>query len=181
MRKILFAMVLMLAASGLFAQSNKVEISFNYSYQKGFASNQFALWIEDAEGGYIKTLFATRYTAAGGWKKRENSLPLWVKRSSLAEMNKAQIDALSGATPKTGGTLTFTWDGKDSTGKQLTEGKYTILLEATLRNENRVLYTAPVKLGEGNQTEAVAIQEQYFGTGKAERDMISKVALRYLE
>ena len=174
MRKIIFAMMLMLAASALFAQSNKAEISFNFTYQKGFASNQFALWIEDAQGGYIKTLYATKYTAAGGWKKRENSLPLWVKQSSLAKMNKAQIDALSGATPKSGGILTFTWNGTDAAGKELGDGEYIVFLEATLRNENRVLYTMPVKLG-GNAENAVDVQEQYFGKGTAERGMISQV------
>ena len=182
MKKLLLAMVLMFAVSAMFAQSNKVEISFNYAYQKGFASNQFALWIEDAEGGYIKTLFATKWTAAGGWKRRENSLPLWVKRSSLAEMNKTQIDALSGATPKTGGILNFTWDGTNNAGKQLPDGEYKIFIEGTLRNEYSVLYTLPVKLSEKHAAETlVDVQGKYSGTGKGEQNMISKVTVRYLE
>ena len=157
------------------AGAYKVEVSFAYTKQNGMASNQFAVWIEDAQGRFIKTLYATRFTAAGGWERRPLSIPQWVKRSNLAGMNKTQIDAITGPTPKSG-NLRYTWDGTDSTGRTVSAGEYRVFVEATLRNENQVIYTATVKLGEKGQTAARA---QYAGSGTAERGMIGPVTVTY--
>lgn len=44
-----------------------LEISFIYERQNVLGSNQIAVWIEDMEGNYIKTVRVTSYTAADGW------------------------------------------------------------------------------------------------------------------
>jgi hypothetical protein len=151
------------------------EVSFTYNKQGGFASNQFAVWIEDSRGGHVKTLYATKFTATGGWKKRESSIPLWVKQSGLGGMNKSQIDALTGPTPR-GGTLRYVWDGTNQAGLAAAAGGYRVFVEATLRNENRVLYTADITLsGSG----AVTPQPRYFGNGTAERGMIDRVTVTF--
>jgi len=200
MKKLLFVFVFTFTISALFAQVNKVEVSFDFTRQTGFATNQFAVWVEDAQGKHIKTLYATKFTATGGWKRRELSLPLWVKQSNLADMDKTRIDAITGPTPKNG-TLCYNWDGKDSMGQTLANGEYRVFVEATLRNENRVLYTAVVKLGEksritvkikGDMRNEAAVnvkldeskgqpaaQVQYFGTSAAERGMIGPVTVIY--
>jgi hypothetical protein len=170
-----FALINMVVPARAFAQSNRVEVSFTYASQRGYSSNQFAVWIEDAQGRYVKTLYATRFTAAGGWKRRANSLPQWVKQSSLAEMGRAQVDALTGPTPKSG-SLRYVWDGTDSTGRAVSAGEYRVFVEATLRNENRVLYTAAVKPGEKGPVTAAA---RYFGSDTAERGMIGPVTVTY--
>jgi len=87
------------AAAGV---SPKVEISFAYQKQTGMGSNQFAIWIEDSSGRYIKTLYATRFTAKGGWQKRPQSLPGWVKASQPLNAPSSEIDAITGATPSAG-------------------------------------------------------------------------------
>jgi hypothetical protein len=153
----------------------KAEVGFVYNKQGGFASNQFAVWIEDARGGYVKTLYATKFTATGGWKKRELSVPLWVKQSGLSGMNKSQIDALTGPTPRAG-TLRYVWDGTNQAGLAAAAGVYRVFVEATLRNENRVLYTADITLGESG---AVTPQPRYFGNGAAERGMIGQVTVTF--
>jgi hypothetical protein len=181
MKKLFFIMLCLFAVSAIFAQVNKVEINFVYSIQKGFASNQFAVWIEDAQGKYIKTLYATKFTANGGWKRREHSLPLWVKQSSLAEMSKAQIDAITAPTPKAG-KLDFTWDYTDSAGRKVADGEYKIFIEATLRNENHVIYTASINSAANNQQTAgntIALEPQYFGSNTDDRGMISRVTVKY--
>jgi len=60
------------AGPALFAQENgdaparsrgrgwDVEVSFTFARQSGAASNQFAVWVEDAQGRYVRTLYATR-------------------------------------------------------------------------------------------------------------------------
>ena len=175
MKKWLFVVLFLCSVTVLFAQTGKAEISFTYTKINKIASNQFAVWVEDAQGRYVKTLYATRFTAAGGWKKREQSIPLWVKQSNLAGMNKTQVDAITGPTPKNG-TLRYSWDGTDSEGRTVPAGEYKIFVEASLYYENRVLYTAVVRLGEGGQSSA---QAQYFGTSTKERDMIGPVTVTY--
>jgi hypothetical protein len=160
------------------AQSSAaVELTFFFTRQNGSASNQYAVWIEDAQGNHVKTLYATRYTANGGWQRRASSIPIWVKQSGLSSMDKAQIDSLTGATPRTG-ALTYRWDGTDSRNRALPSGNYVIYLEGTLRWENQVLYYAPFRLGQGQAIPIVTVE--YTGTPGAEQGMISDVAVKTL-
>ena len=154
------------------------EMSFSFTRQSGTASNQFAVWIEDAQGRYVKTLYATRFTADGGWKRRETSIPLWVSQSGLAGMIKPEIDSLTGATPRTG-TLVYRWDGTDSRNTTLPHGDYVIFLEGTLRGANQVIYRAAIRPGQGPATPEVTVE--YIGSPPGnERSMISAVTVRTL-
>jgi hypothetical protein len=181
MKKIFFGIVFCLALSGIHAQnsvSSGIEISFTYNYQTGFSSNQFAVWIEDSEGKLVRTLFATRFTAAlGGWEKRPLSIPLWVKKSGVSTLSKKEIDAFTGATPRTS-TLRYRWDGLDKNGNRAETGEYQIFLEATLKSENRVLYSASFILGDSTMLETI-IKTKYFGKGTKERKMIENVRVFY--
>jgi hypothetical protein len=153
------------------------ELSFSFTRLSGSASNQFAVWVEDAQGKFIKTLYATKYTANGGWKRRETSIPVWVGKSGLSGLTPAQIDAVTGATPRTG-TLTYTWDGTDSRGAQVLAGNYFLFLEGTLRWENQVLYRAPIRLGSGAAAAEVSVE--YKGDAGSDRSMIGDVKARSL-
>lgn len=181
MKKSLLILLPLYVVAGLFvpakaqAQTTQVEIRFDYVKQKGIGSNQFAVWIEDARGQYVKTLYSTRFTATGGYKRRAQAIPTWVRQSNLAAMEKAQVDAITSPTPQSG-SLRYNWDGTDSEGRALGEGEYRVLVEGTLRLDNRVLYTATIKLGERGQT---AAQPQYFGSGTRERGMIGAVTVTY--
>jgi hypothetical protein len=158
-------------------QQPAADITFTFTRQSGAASNQFAVWIEDSGGRYIKTLYATRYTANGGWKQRATSIPVWVKQSGLSGMTNAQIDTLTGATPRTG-SLTYTWDGTDSRSAPVPNGEYVIVLEGTLRWGNQVYYRAPIRLGQGPAAAQVSVE--YVGDSGAERAMIGGVTARTL-
>lgn len=160
---------------GAFAQT--VEVSFAYTRQGGFGSNQFALWIEDVQGRCVKTLYATRFTASGGYARRPQSIPDWVRQSGLANMSKGQVDAFTGATPRTG-VLSYRWDGTNQAGEALSPGEYRVFLEASLRNENRVLYSATVQLGASSGP--VEIQPRYFGNDTKVRAMISNVRVSFI-
>jgi hypothetical protein len=153
------------------------EVSFSFTRLGGSASNQFAVWVEDSQGQYIKTLYATRYTAAGGWKRRETSIPVWVRKSGLSNLTNAQTNALTGATPRTG-ALTYTWDGTDSGGTAVPEGDYFLILEGTLRWENQVLYRAPIRFGRGAAVAEVSVE--YTGDAGVDRNMIADVKARTL-
>ena len=181
MKKVFFFLLLCLALSLAYAQNaasfSGLEISFNFTRQSGFSSNQYAVWIEDGRGGYVTTLFATNYTASGGWRRRPQSIPDWVRRSGLSSLNRREVDAFSGATPRTG-TLSYRWDGRDRNGNPLPPGEYRVFLEATLRGENRLLCSAPFTLGSSNPAEA-EVTTEYFGSGTSERGMIQGVRVFY--
>jgi hypothetical protein len=164
------------------ASQPAVRISFNFTRLGGSASNQYAVWIEDAQGQHVKTLYATRYTANGGYKRRETSIPLWVKQSGLATMTSAQVDAVSGATPRTA-ALEYVWDGTNAGGTAVPNGSYTIVLEGTLRWGNQVYYRAPIALGQGASAAQVATQyvaDPERPLADADRAMIGNVAVRVL-
>ncbi|GHT84037.1 hypothetical protein FACS1894137_06580 [Spirochaetia bacterium] len=165
-----------LADASAQSQPLAAELSFSYTRQNGSGSNQFAAWIEDARGNYVKTLYATRFTASGGWERRPQSILQWVKQSGLAKLSKPQIDAFTGPTPKPG-KLTYRWDGTNQTGAVAPAGEYRLFLEATLRNENRVVYSAEVPLSGGaiGRRRNAEITTEYFGSDTADRGMIDGV------
>jgi hypothetical protein len=156
--------------------SPKVEISFVYQRQTGMGSNQFAIWIEDSSGKYIKTLYATRFTAKGGWQIRTQALPGWVKASQPLNIPSGEIDAITGATPSAG-NLTYVWDCKDNKGNMVPAGEYKYIVEATLRMANRVFYSGTIKTGgQAQQSQATG---EFFGDSEQERGMISNVGAKY--
>jgi len=180
MKKIFFLVLLTtLILAGAVAQTPQAaaEITFTFTRQTGSASNQFAVWIENAQGQFVKTLYATRYTANGGWERRATSIPVWVKKSNLSDMTKTQVDVITGATPRAG-TLTYTWDGTDSSGASVPNGDYVIFLEGTLRWENQVYYRAPIRLGQGPAAAQVSVE--YSSDPMPERAMIDDVRVRTL-
>jgi hypothetical protein len=177
----LFAILCTLALSSAAAQTQPVaaEISFTYASQRGSGSNQFAVWVEDAQGNYVKTIYATRFTANGGWERRPLSLLQWVKQSALSKMSRNQIDVFTGPTPKSG-KLTYRWDGTNQSGVAVAAGEYRLLLEATLRNENRVVYSAAIPFS-GSVADVLRNAEvttEYSGSSTAERAMIRDVQVR---
>ena len=155
------------------------EISFTFTRQSGAASNQYAIWIEDAQGQYVKTIFATRWTANGGYKNRPTSIPLWVKQSKLSTIPKTQVDAVSGATPPTS-SVTYKWDGTDYNGAAAAAGDYVLILEGTLRWENQAYYRAPIALGQGAAAAQVSVEYTGARDTNAERAMFRDVRVRVL-
>ena len=120
----------------------RVDISFDYARQSTMASNQLAVWIEDADGQMVKTLLVTNFTAVRrGYRSRDMSLTEWVKTADPESMGDAEIDAISAATPSTG-RLVYSWDMTDANGERVPDGIYTIRVEGTLFWESSVLYLA---------------------------------------
>lgn len=194
MKKRLFVMCLAssvalmgMAVKGVFegnesAKPKTVEISFDYVKQSGPGSNQYAVWIENEKKEVVKTLFVTSFTTKGriregqpirrGYTYRPTCVPTWVTNSKVAEMPDAALDAFTGATPQSG-NQTFTWDFTDSDGKKVAKGKYRICVEATLKNDYKVLYTAEVsaKAKRG----ALTMNKEVTGQNEAFSGMIKSV------
>ena len=127
------------------AINGEVTISFDYERISGPASNQYAVWIEDMEGNLIKTLYASQWTARGGYTTRPDSIALWAEKSNLASMSDYEVDAVSGATPSAG-TQSYIWDLTDANDSIVYPGEYRIFVEGTLRWKNYVLFSCVITI-----------------------------------
>ena len=143
--------VIVQSKQGKASKAKTLEVSFDYQRQAGPGSNQYAVWIDNAKGDVVKTLFVTSYTTKGctrpgeepmrGYVKRPNCVPTWVKTAKAAEQSDQQLDAFTGATPQVNGTQTFTWDFKDQQGKTVPQGTYKVVVEATLYQASDIIYS----------------------------------------
>lgn len=175
---LLLALTLVIAGAAFAAENDKVEISFKFDRLHGNATNQFAIWVEDAEGKYVDTVYATHFTAAGGWQTRHMALRSWVRHAGVPKMQKSEVDAVSGATPR-GGALKYEWDLKDKNGKRVPDGCYIVLLEGTLRNETSVVYRALIEV-DGDSVTLKPVPK-YSNDDETDRGMISEVVVKYID
>ena len=125
----------------------RLEITFTYSKQRMIASSQYAFWIEDMDGNYIDTIYVTQWTAQGGFSYRPFSIPQWVSVANPAEMNQAEIDAISGATPFSG-EYAVSWDFTDRNGNPVTGTQLRYFIEGTMNNEDDVLFSGIITIGD---------------------------------
>ncbi|MCX7668066.1 MAG: DUF2271 domain-containing protein [Atribacterota bacterium] len=161
---------------GLTKSQGVLEISFEYERQKTIASNQFALWIEDAKGNLVKTIYVTRFTGRGGYEKRPECLPEWVKKANPPSWTEEMIDVIATATPK-GGPQVYTWDGHDEAGNLVAPGEYRFVLEANLFWSNRVVYSGVFHYGGESESE-IPVTATYFEEQTRE-GMIKNVRAKY--
>lgn len=165
------------------AKGKHVEISFDYIKKQGPRSNQYAVWIENAHGEVVKTLFVTSFTTKGrvregqpikrGYTYRPACVPTWVTNAKAADMTDAELDAFTGATPKENGKQTFTWDFTDTDGKKVAKGDYKVCVEATLKNEYKLLYVGT--LSTKDKAGDIVMQETVTGYDEAYAGMIKDV------
>jgi len=145
--------------------TGELTISFDYTRQSGSASNQHAVWIEDMDGRLIKTLFASRWTARGGYRTRPDSIALWTEIADPANMETADIDAIAGVTPRAG-LQSYTWDLTDLNGETVLKGDYRFFVEGTLRWKNFVLISGVIRIGDEPETVQGDAVFHYEGTDR---------------
>ena len=163
-----------------------LELSFNYTKQAGPGSNQYAVWIENASGQVVKTLFVTEFTSKGrsrdgskparGYTYRTSCMPTWVKHVGAESLTDEQMDAFTGATPAQSGVQTFTWDFTDQVGKPVAKGTYRVYLEATYNGNSVVTYTGTVTSGQ--KPGELKLDKSYIEESEDRKDMISDVTAK---
>lgn len=151
-----------------------VKIQYNLSNISKLASNQLAVWIEDENGNYVRSIYATKFIATGGYKERYQAMPEWIKKSNWKNASKTEVDSVSGATQKPG-VINLTWDCTDRNGKAIKPGKYFYFVEGNIYWENRVIWKGQVQVGnKKNQSKAEA---QYIPkNAKNQGDLIENVS-----
>jgi hypothetical protein len=165
--------VLFLGGTGPVAAAAKSPGSVTVSYVlhriPKIASNQVAVWIEDERGGYVKTLFATNFTARGGFGRRPQCLPEWVKVSDWKNASPGDVDAVSGATQKAGG-IELSWDCTDGNGEPVAPGTYVYKIEGNILWETRVVWQGRIKVGGARNGSAA--RAEYFPADAAGTDVL---------
>jgi hypothetical protein len=152
---IVLAMIVV-GAGALHAQSaaspGTVVVTFAVTRAHAVASDQWAVWIEDEKGAFIRTLFVTNFVGRrAGWKIRPQTTPTWVKVADVKNTPQSEIDAVSGATPRDG-TVSMTWDLRGRDGKVVPAGTYRYRVEGNISWGNTVLWTGTIRVGEGRDS-----------------------------
>lgn len=107
--------LLALGTASIFAREVKISVGAGENW-KGKHTPQFAIWLEDTEGNYISTLYATGKASKKSWifapkEGRPESLPVWYHASKQNTSKGKQakksneslgLDAVTSATPKGG-------------------------------------------------------------------------------
>jgi hypothetical protein len=99
-----------------------VSIDFVLGFRDELAP-QTAVWIEDASGAHVKTVFVSGF--AGHVKGKQVTLPVWAEQSKFAG-----ADAVTGASIDVGHHV-YVWDTKDLAGKPVKPGTYTVKVEVS--------------------------------------------------
>lgn len=175
------ALLLALAAAAVPAQASPGTVTVSYTLYRisRMGSNQLAVWIEDAQGGYVRTLFATDYMARRqGFRKRPQCCPLWVKASGLERMSSKEVDAVSGPT-QAPGAISLEWDCTDARGLPVPPGLYLYKVEGNLYFDKRVLWTGSIQVGGGPDESSAAARYLPDASAAGEGRLVEGVRARY--
>ncbi|AJA48443.1 hypothetical protein CPAST_c23730 [Clostridium pasteurianum DSM 525 = ATCC 6013] len=154
-----------------------VKIKYNLSYIRKLASNQVAVWIEDSNGNYIRSIYASNYTASGGYKQRSEALTEWIKKSKWENASKSEIDTVSSAT-QSPGNITLIWDCKDTKGSAVKPGKYVYKIEGNIYWGSRVLYSGEIEVG-NSENDSTAKANYINKDSKNNDTLIKNVSAEY--
>ena len=138
MKKFIIVILVLVSFAAAFAKEISVKVTPGENWKEK-REPQVAVWLEDEEGNYIRTLYVTERASHKSWifspkEGRPESLPVWYgasKNGSTASKAEASpsaesapslsrsLDAVTGATPKSELNLTA----------QIEEGDYIIKAE----------------------------------------------------
>ena len=102
-------------------RGEKVEITFHLGFMDELAP-QTALWIEDNEGKFVKTLYVSGFSAFA--KEKQINLPDWSRTSEY------ETDGTTGASIDWG-KHTYVWDLTDHEGRRVKNGTYKVQIEVS--------------------------------------------------
>lgn len=114
MKRAFAVFVILSATSALFAKEITVVVDAGKNW-KAKMDPQCAVWLEDADGNYVRTLYVTQRSSKRSWifgpkEGRPESLPVWYHAANYGSVKNApvstEVDAVTSATPK--GGIVFT-------------------------------------------------------------------------
>ena len=127
-------------------------IDFVLGFQDELAP-QTAVWIEDREGNFVKTIYVSGFS--GHIKEKEVRLREWANSSKFVD-----VDAVTGASINLGQHV-YVWDLMDSSGRKVEAGEYVVKVEVRYWPSMQYqLVSAAVKLGE--KADKTVVEEGNF-------------------
>ena len=104
---------------------------------------QTAVWIEDGNGGFIKTVFVSGFS--GFAKEKQVNLSKWSESSQFKD-----VDGVTGASIDLGQHI-YVWDLKDTEGKKEKTDEYVVKIEVMYwPSMEYECCSAPIKIGKEN-------------------------------
>jgi len=107
-------------------------------------SYQTVVWLEDADGNYLKPVMVSEYLAYGGHRKPK-ICSTWSRISNWAGISKNEFDAVTAATPDIDEN-TVTIDCKE---QKLSPGVYYYCVQTHIIDDYNILYRGRIKIGCG--------------------------------
>lgn len=141
--KFVLLILLMIIVNVISAQSNGIlQVSTTTKSAGGnYAPNNIvAVWIENDNGQFVKTLAAYA-------NKRKAYLDTWGTSTSKAGSTYNIVDAVTGATRPSHGTITCSWNGTDFKGNAVNDGTYKLRFELTDKHSTGNLASIPFSKG----------------------------------
>jgi hypothetical protein len=102
------------------SDEERVVITFHLGFMDELPP-QTGVWIEDAEGEFIRSLYVSGFS--GFAKEKQVNLPAW------AESSKFETDGTTSASIGWG-KHTYVWDLKNREGKRVPDGTYRVRVES---------------------------------------------------
>lgn len=148
MKKIIISFVFIITMSwNMVAQTNGellVTVTTSETGGNYAPRNIVAIWVEDDNGNFVKTLLAYANT-------RKTHLNTWQASTTAAGTAYNTTDAISGATRSSHSTRSCTWNGTDFNGLDVADGTYYLWLELTDKNSTGNFSSFQFVKGEDDQ------------------------------
>ncbi len=114
---------------------------------------QTAVWVEDKKGNFVKTIYVSGFS--GFVKEKQVNLSTWSKSSEFVD-----VDGVTSASIDLGQHI-YVWDLKDSLGKKVKPGEYSINIEiAYWPSMKYQLVSTVIKIGK--EKDHRVVEEGYF-------------------
>ena len=171
-------LVLLIGLGTLFQGCNRsrewiLDVSFQLTEMEDYPrSDQLVIWLEKADGTFVKTLFVSEYLSYGGYNHPE-ICPDWSTKTNWEESSQEEFDAVTTATPSIGLVNLELM----CTSEVVPKGEYIIFIEVHLTTDYNELYSGPVKVSgrKFNNTLTVSYKPEKYH--KATYDVLSNVQI----
>jgi hypothetical protein len=152
-----------------------LEIQFNFNKPAGNMepSYQIAIWLEDLNGLYIKSLLVSEYLSYGGYND-STICPMWRKKADWDNVSDEEFNAVTQATPD----VSFNSIQINCKEFEIVPGKYKYLVQAHIQERYNIAYTGEIELGQ-NPAEHSANVAYYPERHPDAGEVLSDVLVKY--
>jgi hypothetical protein len=123
----LFVVICVLSVSAQAVGTLNVSVATSSAGGNYSPKNIVAIWIEDVDGHFVKTLLSYAQTY-------RTHLNIWQASTLAAGTEYNTVDAVTGPTKTSHGTRTCSWDATNYSGSVVPDGTYKLRMELTDKN-----------------------------------------------